>query len=92
MNQIVLKARYISSESSLAFNEPVKNFKLEQLEQDIVKLTAHEKLTEEQSRIKAQVFMTIEQLKAVSGESFLNKSIGLEGQIELLVSSFESHT
>ncbi|EHZ2552661.1 hypothetical protein IOC44_08110 [Vibrio vulnificus] len=92
MNQIVLKARYISSESSLAFNEPVKNFKLEQLEKDIVKLTSHEKLTEDQSRIKTQVLMTIEQLKALSSESFLNKSVGLEGQVELLVRSLESHT
>ncbi|CAH8213833.1 hypothetical protein [Vibrio aestuarianus] len=92
MNQLVLKARYISSESSLAFNEPIKNVKLEQLEKDIVKFTAFEKLTEDQLRIKVQVLMTIEQLKNLSNESFLNKSVGLGGQVELLVRSFESHT
>lgn len=91
MNQLIRKARHISSGSSLAYNEPVKNFKLDEIEKGIINCTKGIQLTDEQATLRNQILKNIDQLKSLNGNTFSSKSVGFSGQVEVLVNSMEQN-
>lgn len=83
--RIKLTANYISAGTSLADNPAVKVHKLENLEKDIIIFLSHYQLTKNQELLRQSVLKTISDLKLLNGQDFRCKSLGLSGQVSLLL-------